>query len=84
MYSFVTSHGDGHVFVDGVQASSFGIHHSAPNTFYTMHRASYALLQAVGISRELTHYFLTSKVVVGANRFVGDMAVTFGKLFKLV
>ena len=84
MYSFVTTHGHGHVFVDGIQASSFGMHHGAPNAFYTAHRVAFAMLQTIGTSRDTIHKILSNQSLVAANRLIGDMAVAFAKFLNII
>lgn len=80
----MTSDKHGHVFVNGVEASSFSLHHAIPNSFYFAHRLYYALLQTIGMSRENIHQLMTSRVSVSVNRFVGDIAVAIGLYFDLV
>ena len=80
----MTSDRHGHVFVEGVEASSFSLDHTIPNSFYFVHRICYFLLQAMGTPREIIHNTMTNRAIVAANRFVGEVAVALGMYFGMV
>jgi hypothetical protein len=80
VYTVVTSEFSGKVVVDGVIASSFGVNHVAANTFYSMHRAAYGILKAMGASTSL----LEGDALVWSNAAFGGAALTAGKMLKIV
>ena len=77
----VTSEGAGMVVVDGVVASSFGAHHSAPNAYYHVHRSVFRVLKAAGMS---VSGVLGHEWAVKANLVIGDVAYSVGRMFGVV
>lgn len=43
IYTIITAHFDGIVVVNGFKASSFGVNHIFPNTYYHLHRLFYSI-----------------------------------------
>jgi hypothetical protein len=84
VYSFVTSERSGKVFVGGIEASSFGMHHAAPNAYYHMHRAAYSTLRSLGAGADTAHGVLAHPLLVSANLLVGKIAIALAKVFRIV
>ena len=81
----MTSEKSGKVFVDGVEASSFGLQHSLPNTYYHLHRAAFAVLRSVGTPAGTVHAILGAESLVGANMAIGDAVIMLAKyLFHMM
>jgi hypothetical protein len=76
VYSVVTTEMSGLLVVDGIAASSFGTRqHAVVNAYYHMHRMVYS----VGLS------VLTNNLVVQrANAFLGETALSVGRVLKLL
>lgn len=84
VYTFVTSARSGRILVDGIEASSFGLHHDAANTYYMLHRVGYSVLRAMGLSATVVHDIMTHDVLVATNLFIGDLSLLAAKAFAII
>jgi len=65
VYSAVARDTNGHLVVDGLVASSFGVNHAIPNSFYSVHRLLY----------DVVGNMFSGAQVVQANAAIGELAV---------
>lgn len=84
MYSLVTSESSGRVIIDGIEASSFGLHHAAPNAFYMLHRVMYASLTAMGAAPTTIQGVLDHELVGSVNAFIGKVAISVGRGLRFI
>ena len=66
VYTIVTSESHGHIVVNGVVASSFGVNHAVTNAYYNIHRIMY----------QVAPWLSKSSVMQQINMMVGDVSLS--------